>query len=481
VHEAGCARGTIVEVRNLFGNVPVRKKFLKTARTELFHIEEVVRNQSLAHVHTAFSLEVEGRSVLDLPARENLKDRFFDNFRCRDYWLQVESAGPVEEGTRLHGFLQQPEAAARGNRLRILVNDRPVQDRMIRHAVIEGLHGFLMKGQSPGGVLLLEIPPEQVDVNVHPAKQEIRFRHSREVHRFIVKAVNDAIRRYQEAVRADVFAVPESRSGAGNIRKADHSPAPRRDKPASSFLFPAPAQALSGEGESYSGMQTAERAPAGVPEQSTRYRRILPEKSDGEPDEDLTGLTLVGQLFNLYLLCEKGEQLVAIDQHAAHERVIYEELRSNYLQQNVPRQHLMFPVSVELSSGQAEIMESRSDDLALLGFHAEHFGDATWVVKSVPALVSHLDTAELLHETLEGLRSVPPGESRGVVAGGIDSLLSSMACKAAVKAGNRLAPEEMLQLLANMGGTGFFSHCPHGRPVIKTFAKREIEQWFKRG
>jgi DNA mismatch repair protein MutL len=192
-------------------------------------------------------------------------------------------------------------------------------------------------------------------------------------------------------------------------------------------------------------------------------------------------LTLVGQLFNLYLLCEKGDQLVVIDQHAAHERVIYEELRRDYRQRNIPRQHLMFPVSVELSSGQAAIAESRGNDLALLGFQVEHFGEATWVVKSVPALVSHVDAAELLHETLEGLRSAPAGDARGVIAGGIDSLLSSMACKAAVKAGNRLTPEEILQLLAGMRGTGFFSHCPHGRPVIKTFVRREIEQWFKRG
>ncbi len=172
--------------------------------------------------------------------------------------------------------------------------------------------------------------------------------------------------------------------------------------------------------------------------------------------------------------------MVVIDQHAAHERVIYEELRENFLQRNVPRQSLLFPVSVELTVGQAEIMESRSEDVALLGFNVEYFGDATWVVKSVPALVSQVDTVELLHDTLEGLRSCPTGELPGVVAAGIDSLLSSMACKAAVKAGNQLAPEEILELLANMQDTGLFSHCPHGRPVIKTFEKREVEQWFKR-
>lgn len=224
---------------------------------------------------------------------------------------------------------------------------------------------------------------------------------------------------------------------------------------------------------------TAEREAIFISKPPIQDVRPLQDKPD-EQAGDLTGLTLVGQLFDLYLLCEKGDQLVVIDQHAAHERVIYEELCRNYLQRNIPRQSLMFPVSVELSSSQAETMESRGKDIALLGFQVEHFGDTTWIVKSVPALVSHVDMAELLHDTLNRLRSASGGGGPDVIAPGIDSLLSSMACKAAVKAGNKLAPQEMLELLANMRDTGCFSHCPHGRPVIKAFGKREIEQWFKR-
>ena len=483
VHEAGCAQGTIVEVRNLFGNVPVRKKFLKTARTELSQIEEVIRNQALAHVRTSFSLEVEGRGVLDLPARESLEQRFFDIFRCREYWLEIAAGSPGEDTPRLHGFLLQPESSvARGSRLRILVNGRPVQDRMIRHAVIEGLHGFLMKGQAPGGVLLLNISPDQVDVNVHPAKQEIRFRDAQDVHRFIVTGVGAAVRQYQDTVRSAVFSVPPRLREAESRLQSDHFSAPESEKPAvPSFSSPPkiPIPALL-PGRSGFGMQTMEREQGFAPEPPGReVLPSLPEKSGGQAG-DLSGLTIIGRLFDLYLLCEKAGQLVVIDQHAAHERVIYEELRRNYLQRNIPRQHLMFPVSVELSSGQAEIMESRGKDLELLGFQVEHFGDATWIVKSVPALVSHVDMTDLLHDTLEALRSAPGGELPGTVAVGIDALLSSMACKAAVKAGNRLTVEEILALLATMRDTGSFSHCPHGRPVIKAFTKREIEQWFKR-
>lgn len=480
VHEAGSAQGTIVEVRNLFGNVPVRKKFLKTAQTELFHIEEAVRNQAMAHVHTTFSLDVEGRNVLDFPARKKLVDRFYDVFRCRKYWLQVELDTPGGEGIRLSGFLLEPESSvSRGNRLRILVNGRPVQDQMVRHAVVEGLHGFVMKGQTPKGVLLLHVPAEEVDVNVHPAKQEIRFRRSQDIHRFIVQAVIASVRQYQDAVRSDIFTVPVLNRDPESSRERDFSKVPQREKPAAPPFFLSQREVSPLERKSYQGIQTAEQKSEFTLKQSAQVGEV-PGEISGGASRDLTGLTLVGQLFDLYLLCEKGDQLVVIDQHAAHERVLYEELRRNFQQQNIPRQSLLFPVSVELSVSQAEIIESRINDVVFLGFNVEHFGGATWIVKAVPALVSHVDTVELLHDTLEGLRSCPTGGPPGTVAAGVDSLLSSMACKAAVKAGNQLAPEEILELLAQMQDTGFFSHCPHGRPVIKTFTKREIEQWFKR-
>ncbi len=480
VHEAGCAQGTIVEVRNLFGNVPVRKKFLKTTRTELSHIEEVIRNQSLAHIRTAFSLEVDGRGVLDLPARDSLKDRFFDIFRCREYWLRVDSDTPGEEGMKLQGFLMEPQhSGARSSRLRILVNTRPVQERMIRHALIEGLQGFLMKGQAPGGVLLLDVPPELVDVNVHPAKNEIRFRRSQDVHRFIVQVIRRAVRQYQEEVRSEVFAVPELVDEVKSHRKGGRPVHPLPGQPSRTQLFPEQKVYPSRESKASPRCRTAEQEAVFRQEPAVQNFQSA-HRISGDQEGNLFGLTLIGQLFDLYLLCEKNGQLVVIDQHAAHERVIYEELRRNYLQRDIPRQSLMFPVSVEFSPSQSEAMDAREEIVAQLGFSVEHFGDDTWIVKAVPALISHVDTAELLHDTLEGLRSVAGGKPPDGIPPGIEALLSTMACKAAVKAGNMLAPEEMLELLEKMQSTEFFSHCPHGRPVIKNFEKREIEQWFKR-
>jgi len=212
VHEDGCARGTIIEVRSLFGNLPARKKFLKTRRTELAHIDEAVRSQSLAHPQTAFSLQVDGRKVFEFLAAD-LEQRVRDVFRYNEPLLAVQSSAGGEDDLRVNGYLLLPDAAP-SSRLRILVNSRPVQDRMIRHAVMEGLQGFLMKGAQPAGALLLELSPELVDVNVHPAKREIRFRNAQAVHRFLVGAVARAIGQYLNQVRSNLFSVPEHDTAA---------------------------------------------------------------------------------------------------------------------------------------------------------------------------------------------------------------------------------------------------------------------------
>ena len=198
------------------------------------------------------------------------------------------------------------------------------------------------------------------------------------------------------------------------------------------------------------------------------------------PGEDFSGLTLIGQLFSLYLLCEKDGQFFVIDQHAAHERLLYGQLLQGYLEARIPQQALMFPVTVELTPVQAETLERRGDQVAALGLHAECFGDTTYVIKSAPALVSHVDPGPLLREMLDALRGPQQAAAARPVPQAVDDLLASMACKAAIKAGNRLQPVEMVKLLAQMEASAIFSHCPHGRPVIKTFTVQEVERWFHR-
>ena len=470
VHEDGCARGTSIEVRNLFGNLPARKKFLKTNRTELSHIDEVIRSQSLAHPQVAFSLQVDGRKVFDFPAAD-LEQRVRDVFRYSEPLLPVQAASEGEDDLQVSGYLLLPDVSP-SSRLRILVNSRPVQDRMIRHAVMEGLQGFLMKGHQPAGALLLKLSPELVDVNVHPAKREIRFRNSREVHRFMVRAVTQAIQHHQDQVRSELFSVPEQETAAetasiGNSFADNH---PRQtahqqtvpmgsgpDSPAPRIMEP-----------------VVDVFPPEVP--------VQPQPVSSLPEEHpvVGGLTLIGQFLQLYLLCERDGQLVVIDQHAAHERILYQRLRHGYEQREIPSQALMFPVTIELGPDHAETLEKETEAVAALGVQVEYFGDTTWVIKAVPALVSQLSPQDVLIDILDGLRNRTSSGLSGVVPDYIDNLLASMACKAAIKAGNRLQPEEMLELLQQMGDSEVFSHCPHGRPVIKTFSRQEIEKWFRR-
>ncbi|WP_457573745.1 DNA mismatch repair endonuclease MutL [Desulfolithobacter sp.] len=487
IHEDGCRRGTVIEVRGLFGNVPARRKFLKSARTELYHIEEVLRDQALAHPGVGFVLQVEGRTVLDLQPGDDLETRVRQIYQVRDQLVPVSFQDNTDPGLELEGYLlESGTSQSRVRRLRILVNNRPVQDRMLLHGVREGMREFLMTGQQPAGVLLLRLPPDQVDVNVHPAKREIRFRRSQEVHRLLVRGIREAVARFQDAFRSHLFAVPDHRVPAGGVSASDDQPVQRSLggvwRPSSA---PARNPATTGE------ISCASRPEACSPsdsapvqsDQSPVSMRLAEPELDAAPETEgqaLDGLQVIGQLFDLYLLCQRDDELVLIDQHAAHERIIYQQLRRGFLNRAIPSQSLMFPVPVELGPEQSETMERAGEALQALGFVVEPFGDATWVIQALPAQLSHLDPGKMLHEVLDELRLAGEDPSGAVLSPQMEKLLASMACKAAVKAGNRLQDREMEELLRQMEKADFFSHCPHGRPVIKQISRREIEKWFRR-
>ena len=478
VHEDGCARGTVVEVKTLFGNIPARKKFLKSARTELFHIEEVVKNLALAHPAVLFELRVDGRQRFAWPAADRLEQRMRLVFAYQGRLLSL-AGGEGELG--LDGFLCLPETAPASARLRLLVNGRAVQDRMLRHAVLEGLQGFLMKGHAPAGVLRLFLPAEDIDVNVHPAKREIRFRRPRDIHGFVAGVVRQGVADYQDMVRTELFAPPvagdrRDRAAAGNDSTAADREAGSMQARAMPFSGVADAPLTTTPDAHAGSLQTGE--PVSIaPGRAASAMRAVPRRQ--EPDESVSGLILIGQLFDLYLLCQRGERLLVIDQHAAHERILYGRLVNGYLEREIPAQNLLFPATVDLRPDQARVLAEKGPEVARLGLQVEHFGDTTYLVKAVPALISQLSPEEVLLDTLEALR-----HWRGTRAGGVPesvaALFASVACKAAIKAGNSLQPKEMLALLQQMEKSAVFSHCPHGRPVIKEFARAEIEQWFHR-
>lgn len=445
VHEDGCAYGTVVEVRGLFSNVPARRKFLKSRRTELAHVEEVVRSQALACPEISFSLVIDSRSVLDLPAAAP-EQRLRDICRCPNATLLDLNA---DSAITVKGWLLLPEDSGI-TPLRLCVNQRPVQDQMLCQAAAEGLHGLLMKGQQAAGALLLELAPELIDINVHPAKREIRFRRAEEVRTAIVQAVRAAVQRHQEQLRARFFlSLPE--------KKATLPPQETTFEPAGFPLL----QAAEPEPQFKAAqpVQSAEQEVSSIPPASAQHSGTL---------------RLIGQFADLYLLCElEEEQLVVIDQHAAHERIIYQQLKEHYEQQRPASQTLLFPVTAELRPEQVDLLEEKRETLASLGLAVEFFGGDTWLIKALPAAAAHLPAQEVLNDVLQGLATELPDC--------IDKLLAALACKAAVKAGDRLEPLEMLALLEKISGCSFFSHCPHGRPVLKTFSRQEVAKWFRRG
>ncbi|RJX25088.1 MAG: DNA mismatch repair endonuclease MutL [Desulfurivibrio sp.] len=488
VHEMGCSPGTVMEVRDLFANVPARRKFLKTARTELAHIDEIIVNSALAMPQLGLTYTVDGRDIRAFaPGIDTLASR-----------VQLIMGGQLQGGMirldaqledlSVHGFLLPPdEAAAAGARLRIFVNRRAVRDRMINHAVTEGMHNFLMKGRRPAGALFLELDPELVDVNVHPTKQEIRFRQSSNIHQQIVMAVGQAMLGHQCKVQHAVFGRPLAGQDSVKNRPAVplpspapawqlHEPPPLAQPVQAAVSLPLaarprPEPAVAGPAQTPPPPAKPAAAPAvsrGKPAAPFR----LPDRQPGDR------FRYVGQFMKSYLLCETADGIAVIDQHAAHERLLFEQLKRQYEQMDLPAQALLFPEMIECTPGQIEVLKKHGEEIRRIGLVIQEFGGQSYVIKAVPAILGQLGPQEIVTGIFDHfLRR--EGRAKGEALR-MDDMLAMMACKAAVKAHDILLPEEGEELLRRMEEAEVFSHCPHGRPVLKIFSAAEIKKWFFR-
>lgn len=489
VHEMGCSQGTVMEVRDLFGNVPARKKFLKTSRTELSHIDEVIINSALALPQLGLTYTVDGRDIWSFaPTVDTLASRV-QVIMARQLKSEMIRLDCHVEGLSVHGYLLPPdEAAGAAARLRIFVNRRAVRDRMINHAVAEGMHNFLMKGRRPAGAVFLELDPELVDVNVHPTKQEIRFHQSQNIHQQIVMAVGQAMERYQRRMQHAVFGRPvagesfseslpivQPQSPAGSWQLNEPSPVVRPEKTKVSLPFAA---------RDLSGPEVARPAAKILPAAEQAAERSGSEQKNAPspfhfPAQPRSGrFRYVGQFMKCYLLCETDDGIAVIDQHAAHERLLFEQLKKQYQAMELPGQALLFPEMIECTPEQIEVLKKHSQEIARIGLVVQEFGGQSYVIKAVPAILSHLGAQEIIKGIFEHFLS-REGRAKGA-AMRMDDMLAVMACKAAVKAHDILLPEEGEELLRKMEAAEVFSHCPHGRPVVKIFSASEIKKWFFR-
>lgn len=477
IHETGCSRGTIIEIRNLFGNTPARRKFLRTKRTELGHIDEVVKNYGLAAPEVSFILRIDGRQTLSLDANQDLAQRLATILHYPNDFIAIDHAEPGIPLPRLSGFLVPPDQPGKGStRIKILVNGRSVKDRMLTHGVAEGLRGFLMKGHNPAGLLHLHLDPADVDVNVHPTKQEVRFRRSRDIHQLIVQAIQQGMRSYQQTLQSSFLAQAPTDKTTQKPYQKPYTPPPSIQQRTVFQEEKKEAQAVHPIKEQKTHIETAEPAPAPSPPRQ-EPEPAPPQAVFIEPKPQGHGLKVIGQYDNLYIFCQSRDGLLVIDQHAAHERLLFEKLKKQFLHGTIARQTLLFPETIELSVADTQKVEQYGDELDKMGFSVREFGGNSYVISAVPALGRHLSPTEIFLDVLEQFGSSESSKRKGSL---LEDILASMACKAAVKAGDALPSEEIEALLNNMAKADLFSHCPHGRPVLKQFSGSEIKKWFHR-
>ncbi len=458
---AGVAPGTEVHVTDLFYNVPARRKFLRSTGTESGHVSEVVEAAALSRPEVTFTLTRDGRKVRELLRVQTREERV----------LQVEGEHELtpcrgERGPlRVEAFLSRPEAARAGaGGLTLVVNGRTIRDRALQVAVAQAYGSVLERGRYPRGVVYLDLPPELVDVNVHPQKAEVRFSDPR--------AANDALYGILSRALASAFSLPVPQRGAYARQRTETAVAltpTLHDAGGSGIAEIAPDTLLT---QAASGFVSG---PA--PDESPEARALIavrdPAGSPG-PQKDVhwSSLRFVAQLRQTFLLCEGDDGLYLLDQHAAAERVNFTRLRRDYQSRAVPAQALLFPTLIEVTAAEAEIVERSGKEIAEVGLDVRLRGPETVSIHAVPKLLQRGSPERLLRDLLS---EVSRGGGRGF-SDAVDLALATMACHGSIRAGDTLSPNEVKALLTALDHADFAGHCPHGRPIVTALSWVELER-----
>ncbi|HEL3793690.1 TPA: DNA mismatch repair endonuclease MutL [Stenotrophomonas maltophilia] len=489
------APGTTVEVRELFYNVPARRKFLRAERTELGHIEEWLRSLALARPDVELRVSHNGKASRRYKPGDLYSDARLAETLGEDFANQAVRVDHSGAGLRLHGWIAQPHySRASADQQYLYVNGRSVRDRSVAHAVKMAYGDVLYHGRQPAYVLFLELDPTRVDVNVHPAKHEVRFRDSRLVHDFVYRTLKDALADTRAGMSAQEI-------GAGPVHPVDAAAAPMTSSAgASGFGLargPAPGAGSGGGGGGFSGWRPQQPLGLQVADAPAAYAALYAAPAGAEhgaalppmPAENGLPVTsadagvpplgyAIAQLHGIYILAENAEGLIVVDMHAAHERIGYERLKNAHDGIGLQSQPLLVPITLAVGEREADTAESEAETLAALGFEVTRAGPGSLHVRSIPALLAHAEPEGLLRDVLTDLRE--HGQSRRV-ASARDELLSTMACHGAVRANRRLTVPEMNALLRDMEITERSGQCNHGRPTWARFSLAEIDRWFLRG
>ena len=450
--EVGCAPGTTVQAQELFGNLPARRKFLRSSAAETARIQEVVSRYALASPGVKFTLTADGRTILDTPGSGRARDAVLSVYGS-DIASQMLPVLHVDGDISIDGFVSTPQIS-RGNRsyITLLVNHRWVFDGSIAYAITQAYQGMLPDRRYPVAVIDVVIPAHAVDVNSHPAKREVRFRNADRLFSAVHHAVRDALLAHAPVRQAVSVATPA------------HADAPADSAPAQPLLAP-------GASRSPAGPRTSS-GPAPLP--TTQL-----VSSAGSLRDVLASLRVVGQIRQTYIVAEGPEGMYLVDQHAAHERVVYDRLRQQASNQQRISQPLLSPTPCDLSIAQAATMEEYAELLESYGFGIEAFGNNTWLLRALPASLADggkgvTDPVQILLELLDAIAL------EQVIMEREDALAATIACHGSVRAGMNLTIDEMSALLEQLEVTPDPHSCPHGRPTVVRFTEYQLEREFRR-
>ncbi|MBE5996859.1 MAG: DNA mismatch repair endonuclease MutL [Lachnospiraceae bacterium] len=508
VHEVGAPDGTTFIIRDLFYNTPARQKFLKTAMTEASRIASSMEQLALSNPDIAFSFIVGGQLKMQSSGNGSLKDVIF-----RIYGKSVvQELLPVEESgdsIRISGWIAKP-AVFRSSRNyeNYYVNGRYVKSNIIAKAIEDGYGNMLMQHNYPFTCLMVDVPADEVDVNVHPQKMEVRFSEEKRIYDAVRNAVHETIRKSIMIVPAVIGEPEKEKVKAAELKEARKAvPEPfekkYREKARNRFLgedpvpyktgteekaaFSGEKSAFSGEKPAFSGEKpafsgTAELIPPPPSEEAKAAQRLLRESVPEQETipflspEAAKKRKIIGQAFSTYWIIEYGDELLIIDQHAAHEKVLYERFMRQYKDKQVISQPLLVPAVITTDARDRMLLEEYREAFAALGFEIESFGDTEYKISSIPYNLSGADVKQLFHEILG---AVEQNKKVNELPSYVHEVATE-ACKAAVKGGGELSTAEAEALIGELMQCEDPYHCPHGRPTIISMTKQEFEKKFKR-
>lgn len=458
VREAGLAPGTQIEVRSLFFNMPARRKFLRTEPTETAHVKHQLILAGLARPDVGFTMTYDDGAPERWSPGQQLRDRISAIYG-EEFMRQMIPLEAEDDGLKLWGFIGQP-GVSRGNRQEehVFVNGRPVTSRTLQFGLLEGYHNALMRGRYPVTVLFLELDPAGVDVNIHPAKREVRFHDDMRTRQFIVQAVQQTLQKFSAAPVAATAPAPW---------RPTYYPAPQ----APSFTAPLPAHLqLRPEFQEPPALQS----DLGLPPVSF----APPAPPRPHAPENALGLRVLGDIAHLYLVAESPEGLVLIDQHAAHERVLFEQMLRRVAKQEILSQKMLLPATLHLPPREADFLVEQLETLNQIGVGISLFGSGTFLIDALPPMVKTRDVTEFMRTLVVDLQE-SGGETRKTRRVS-EEVVTKTVCRHAVKANDALRPDEWDRLVADLLACDLPYTCPHGRPTMIQFSLDELEKKFGR-